>query len=48
MKATQALHDLGQSLWLADIPRDYAVRDVAVKYLPDRWTVEMKIPAKPN
>ncbi len=32
---------------VADLPSFYTVKEVAVKKYPDRWTVEMKIDAKP-
>ncbi len=32
---------------LADLKSFYTVKDIAVKKYPDRWTVEMKIDAKP-
>jgi hypothetical protein len=32
---------------VADLPSFYTVKEVAVKTYPDRWTVEMKIDAKP-
>ena len=38
MKATQTLHDLGQSLWLDNITRDLLNSGTLKRYLAD-WSV---------
>src|ERR1700679_2481183 len=38
MKPTQALHDLGQSIWLDNITRDLLDRGTLKKYI-DEWSV---------